>query len=221
MYYPLNLIDRNTNVFPLFEDQLVGAPHVHDFSSNNPDTDTYDTANFDEFQRVVFDSLKKAGCNWGIGRYLEERRNVLRNYPQIIDENRVYHLGLDIIVPEGFKLYAPLAGVAYKVGIEEGVGNYGGYVVLRHEVNRVGFYAFYGHLNSNHIVKEGNSINMGDHFGTIGERGDSGGWFTHTHLQIITEIANDEGRLFQAYIAPNEIHRVEELFPNPYCLFQY
>jgi hypothetical protein len=48
-------------------------------------------------------------------------------------EERYFHLGLDIIVPLHAELRTPLDAVVEEAGYEEGDGNYGGYVLLRHE----------------------------------------------------------------------------------------
>ncbi len=180
-----------------------------------------DTSHFEEFQELVFSELKSSGWSWGIGKYLEERSLLLRNYPQIVSEGRIYHLGLDIIVPKGYKLHAPISGVVHLTGKEEGTGNYGGYVVLKHEGADGFFYSFYGHLNSHHMVNEGHIVKQGESFAEIGDGEDSGGWFTHTHLQVITEKAERMGRMFHGYASEKDLREIESLFPNPGFLFRY
>ncbi len=220
--YPLTLLsEQSPDIFPLFGKKLQGNPYMFDFSSDNPKTLKMDTNDFDAFQSIIFDELARSGASWGIGRYLEERKNILKNFPQMIREGRIYHLGLDIIVPKGYVLFAPLSATVYRVGKEEELGSYGGYVVLKHEVQGDIFYSLYGHLDSNHIVQEGQILDTGESFAHVGERSDSGGWFTHTHLQIITKKAADAGRMFQGYIAASDLSEIENLFPNPYLLFRY
>ncbi|MBU1124187.1 peptidoglycan DD-metalloendopeptidase family protein [Patescibacteria group bacterium] len=219
--YPLNLLHHQQEIFPLFGEQLEGNPYIFDFSSGNPKTLEFDTTDFDHFQEIVFSELQASGHQWGIGRYLEERSTVLLNYPQMIGEGRIYHAGLDIVVPEGFALHAPMAGRVSHVGKEEEVGSYGGYVVLEHQTASDLFYSLYGHLNSSHLVKEGDTIEAGQVIGSTGAYSDSGGWFTHTHLQIITELAKSDGRMFQGYITADDLKVIEELFPSPYPFFRY
>ncbi len=219
--YPLNLLHQRQDIFPLFHKQIIGEPYIFDFSSNNPRTLQFDTKDFDQFQNIVFDELKSSDYQWGIGRYLEERSTVLRNYPHMIEEGRIYHAGLDIIVPEGFELHAPIAGTVCCTGKEEDAGSYGGYVVLEHQTASDSFYALYGHLNANHLVQEGDRIEQGQIFGRTGAYSDSGGWFTHTHLQVITEKAYTAGRMFQGYVTRDDLKEIEYLFPSPYYLFRY
>ena len=158
---------------------------------------------------------------WGIGRYLEERRGILRNFPQMITENRIYHVGLDIVVPEGAILHTPISGNVFDVGKEEGPGNYGGYVILRHQLEETVFYCLYGHLFSRYDVRAGEYLRAGEPFGAVGGEHDSGGWFTHVHMQILTERALREKRMFQGYVAEKDLPHLEELFPSPMYLFRY
>ena len=107
------------------------------------------------------------------------------------------------------------------VGKETQIGNYGGYVMLKHEVKGVLFYSFYGHLKTPHLVKPEDSIKAGQEFARIGQESDSGGWFCHTHLQILTQQAVDEGYTHWGYISPDMMAKVDSYFPSPYFLFKY
>lgn len=217
MFYPLNLV-HDEEIFPLFGSYLKGDPYLFDFSSHNPKTLTYDTANFQAFNTSIFEELAQSSHSWGIGRYLEERKNLLRAYPNIIEEQRYYHLGLDIIVPYDTPLFAPLEAEVFALGKETKIGNYGCYVMLKHEVKDVPFYSFYGHLKTPHLVAMGETIKAGQEFARIGKESDSGGWFCHTHLQILTQEAVDEGYTDWGYTSSEFIHRVEHYFPSPYLL---
>lgn len=219
MYYPLNL--HGIDIQPLFGDYLKGDPYIFDFSSDNPKTLDYDPMDFQQFDRMIFDELDQSNLKWGIGRYLEERKSILRDYPNIIEEKRYYHLGLDIIVPYDTPMFAPLDAEVYKTGKETQIGNYGGYIMLKHDVNGVVFYSFYGHLKTPHSVTEGEKIKAGQEFTRIGKESDSGGWFCHTHLQILTQKALDDGYTDWGYISPALLPKVELYFPSPYFLFKY
>lgn len=220
MFYPLNLIHQ-VEIYPLFGSYLKGTPYIFDFSSSNPKTLTYNTSDFHAFNTSIFKELAQSSHNWGIGRYLEERKNLLRAYPNIIEEQRYYHLGLDIIVPYDTPLFAPLDAEVYALGKETKIGNYGGYVMLKHEEKGVPFYSFYGHLKTPHLLTIGDTVQAGQEFARIGKESDSGGWFCHTHLQILTQEAVDKGYTDWGYISPEFIPRVEHYFPSPYYLFKY
>ncbi len=219
MYYPLNLY--GVDIYPLFGSYLKGRPYIFDFSSNNPKTLEYNTSDFDTFNQMVFDELKQSSLTWGIGKYLEERKNMLRDYPNIIEEQRYYHLGLDIIVPFNTPMFTPLDAEVYTTGKETKIGNYGGFIMLKHEVNGVVFYSFYGHLKTPHLVHVGDKISAGQEFARIGKESDSGGWFCHTHLQILTQDAVNAGYTDWGYISPELMPKVEQYFPSPYFLFKY
>ena len=219
MYYPLNL--NGVNIYPLFGDFLKGAPYIFDFSSNNPKTLEYTLFDFEQFNTMIFDELEASKHQWGIGKYLEERKTLLRAYPNIIEEKRYYHLGLDIITPFNTPMFSPLDAEVYKTGKETTVGNYGGYIILKHDINGVVFYSFYGHLKTPHVVSTGEIIKVGQKFAHIGEESDSGGWFCHVHLQILTQAAIDAGYMDWGYISPELLPKVETYFPSPYFLFKF
>ena len=159
--------------------------------------------------------------SWGIGKYLEERRNILRGSINIINEKRIYHLGLDIIVPYSSVVFCPLDGNVYKLGKETQKGNYGGYLVIKHEIKDQTFYSLYGHLKTPHKVQLGQKILAGQELGRIGKESDSGGWFCHLHLQLITQKAMNEGYSEWGYISEELLSKVEEYFPNPNFLFKW
>ncbi len=209
------------DVYPLFGDLLKGEPYVFDFSSKNPKTLNYNLDNFQEFNEDIFNELKHSGKKWGIGEYLEERKNILRGSINIINEKRIYHLGLDIIVPYNSVVFCPLDGYVHKLGKETQKGNYGGYLILKHKVNNQTFYSLYGHLKTPHKVQLGEKILAGQELALIGKESDSGGWFCHLHLQIITQKAFNKGYSEWGYISKKLLPKVGEYFPNPNLLFKW
>lgn len=217
----LNILRRYQEIFPLFGDQLQGLPHYFNFSDENERCQSYDTGNFGAFQNAVFSELSASGRSWGIGKYLENRSVLLRRFSQITAEGRTYHAGLDIVVPAGYALYAPLGGVVLAAGKEEEAGSYGGYVVLRHQLGGTVFYSLYGHLDAGHIVQPRQVLAAADPIGRVGGGSDSGQWFTHTHLQIITEQASSAGRMYHGYVTAEDVKTIELMFPSPYPLFRY
>ena len=162
-----NYKSEEINVYPLFGDLLKGEPYVFDFSSKNPKTLDYNLNNFQEFNEDIFNELKHSGRKWGIGKYLEERKNILRESINIINEKRIYHLGLDIIVPYNSVVFCPLDGYVYKLGKETQKGNYGGYLILKHKIKNEIFYSLYGHLKTPHKVQLGQKILAGQELALI------------------------------------------------------
>lgn len=222
-FFKMNLTSvlKENDIYPLFGDLLKGQPYVFDFSSKNPKTIEYNLNNFQDFNDAIFNELKNSGMKWGVGEYLEERRNILRGSINIINEKRIYHLGLDIIVPYNSVVFCPLDGYVHKLGKETQKGNYGGYLVIKHEIKDQTFYSLYGHLKTPHKVQLGQELVAGQELGKIGKESDSGGWFCHLHLQIITQKAMNEGYSEWGYISKKLLPEVGEYFPNPDFLFKY
>lgn len=219
--YPVSILKRGVEIHPIFGDSLKDDPFVFDFSSSNPDSAKYETTNYDAFQSAIVDELKRNGKQWGIGRYLEERKTLLRHYPQMIEEGRIYHAGLDVTSPPGTPVHAPLDAEVFQTGLDEGQGNYGGYVVLKHFCANDVFYSFYGHLSSDHQVKTGDVLRGGDAFAVLGQGIDSGGWFSHVHLQIHTEKSIREEHLLEGYVNGQTLLHINDMFPSPYPLFRF
>lgn len=217
----LKYLLKECDIFPLFGDLLKGQPYVFDFSSKNPKNLEYNLNDFQEFNDAIFNELKHSEKKWGIGKYLEERRNILRGSINIINEKRIYHLGLDIIVPYNSVVFCPLDGYVYKLGKETQKGNYGGYLILKHKIKNEIFYSLYGHLKTPHKVQLGQKILAGQELALIGKESDSGGWFCHLHLQVLTQKAMNEGYSEWGYIPKLLLSKVGEYFPNPNFLFKW
>jgi hypothetical protein len=101
------------------------------------------------------------------------------------------------------------------------VGNYGGFVLLRH-VGRgfEPFYSFYGHLDKSSLPVKGRNLTAGEQFAVIGDFPDNGNWFHHTHLQIITQKGLAEGYLSKGYCAERDMASMNTLCPTPVPLFR-
>lgn len=140
-------------------------------------------------QRLA-DHLAAVGARVGIGRYLEDRDVYTTDaYRGVGGERRTVHLGVDLFVPEGFPVHAPLAGVVHLAAENPVPRDYGPLVVLEH---RTGggrpFYTLYGHLSRHTLVevRAGQSVEAGQAFATVGSAEENGGWVPHVHLQILT-----------------------------------
>ena len=218
--YPYLLYCRAHQPQPVIEG-LRGDPCLIDLSFRNAallDMDVRDQA---AFQRRLEAQMNASGHGWGLSGYLERRDSLLRDCPQMVSENRFFHLGLDIIAPCGTPLCAPLAAVVADSGYEPGEGNYGGYVLLEHTVAGVKtFYSFYGHLSRAQLPQKGRLMAPGDRFARLGDFPDNGNWFHHTHLQVITAEGLKRGYQFKGYGAPDDLMTIEDLCPSPLPLFR-
>jgi len=218
MRYPYIAYDGTIDIKPVFKD-LKGAPLVVDMSVDSELFETIDVRDQKGFQNRL-DEMMEGRYKWGVSSYLENREIVLSKCPQMVEEQRFYHLGLDIIVPLNTSLHSPLDAVVQEVGYEQGEGNYGGHVLLRHESPSFEtFYSFYGHLNRTKLPKAGDECSAGKAFARIGDFHENGNWFYHTHLQIITQKGLEEGYISKGYCTAEDLCMMDSLCPSPLFLF--
>ena len=127
-----------------------------------------------------------------IGRYLEDRSIYTSTaYATPSGERRTIHLGVDLFVPAGHPLHAPLDGVVEAFGDNTAPLDYGPVIILRHTTpDGVDFYTLYGHLARTSLpeLSVGQPVAAGQQFATVGTEAENGGWAPHVHLQILTDL---------------------------------
>ncbi|MBT3487580.1 MAG: peptidoglycan DD-metalloendopeptidase family protein [Desulfobacula sp.] len=219
MNYPYIAYSPKIDIQPIFKN-LMGDPMEVDMSVDSTIFDTIDVRDQKGFQKFLDDHMKN-NHTWGVASYLENREIVLSQCPQMVEEQRFYHLGLDIIVPLATPLNAPLDASVKESGYEAGEGNYGGNVLLMHESPYFDtFYSLYGHLNKERLPAVGTHFKAGDPFAFIGDFHENGNWFYHTHLQVITQKGFDQGYLSKGYCAAKDLAIMDSLCPSPLSLFK-
>lgn len=219
MKYPYIAYSSKIDIKPLFTD-LKGDPIVVDMSDKSTLLDDMDVRDQKQFQKRL-DKVMEKKFSWGVASYLENRERILSPCPQMVEEQRFFHLGLDIIVPLGTPLHAPLDARVVESGYEKGDGNYGGYVLLIHESPFFEpFYSFYGHLNREKLPARETRFATGDSFAYIGDFHENGNWFYHTHLQIITQKGFEKGYISKGYCCAEDLAVMDELCPSPLSLFK-
>lgn len=219
MKYPYIAYSERVDIHPIFK-HLTGDPLVLDLSMDSSIFDAVDIHDQKAFQNYL-DDVMKDRYSWGVASYLENRETVLSKSPQMVEEHRFYHLGLDVIVPLGTPLHAPLAATVRESGYEAGERNYGAHVLLMHESPYFDtFYSFYGHLNRKQLPDVGTKVKAGEPFAYIGDFHENGDWFYHTHLQVMTEKGLEQGYLSKGYCAAEDLSEMDELCPSPLSLFR-
>jgi len=225
MYYPFLLYNSGIDHRPIFTD-LPGDPYVADLSPASPLLEGIDVRDQRRFQRRL-EKAMGSRFRWGFSPYLEYRETLLGDCPQMVAEGRFIHLGLDVIVDLGTPLNAPLDAVVAESGYESGEGNYGGFVLLKHETPETGeasgfepFYSFYGHLCRDRLPAVGRRLAAGETFAEIGDFHENGNWFHHTHLQVITAAGLARGYLSKGYCAESDLKEIDALCPSPIPLFK-
>jgi murein DD-endopeptidase MepM/ murein hydrolase activator NlpD len=219
MIYPFLLYSPAVRHCPIFKN-LEGDPYLADLSADSPLLEGRKARDQRGLQAALDAAMADGGHSWGLSPYLERRDTLLADCPQMVAEQRFIHLGLDIIVPLGRILHAPLDAVVEATGYEAGEGNYGGYVLLKHARRRfTPFYSFYGHLCRDRLPEVGQSLPAGEAFAAIGDFHENGNWFHHTHLQVITAEGLAAGYMTKGYCAAHDLVHMNTLCPSSIPLF--
>ena len=169
---------------PLALDFSVGSPLLHgDPAGNAPAA----------LDRRIADLLAASGATYGSGGYDEAR--LIYHWPNEpkAPEPRTIHLGIDLSIAAGTPLYAPLDGTVHGFEFADGHHDYGPLIVLRHQTGDappLEFFTLYGHLtpDSLHGLAVGQHIAAGTEFARIGSAPQNGDWWSHVHVQVITDM---------------------------------
>jgi 4-aminobutyrate aminotransferase-like enzyme/Ser/Thr protein kinase RdoA (MazF antagonist) len=173
---------------------------------------------------AIFGAMKKAGAEVGVGRYDEAR--LLYVSPLFGDgaapteERRTVHLGIDLFVPEGSAVRAPLDGTVHLLANNRSPQDYGPLVVLRHETGEGrAVFTLYGHLSEDTLdgLAAGQSVARGQAFARVGAPPGNGGWPPHLHFQIVLDLL-DMGAGFPGVARASEREVWKALSPDPNLL---
>ncbi len=156
-----------------------------------------------------------------IGRYSEARMlytsDQFNDYGNDQNEQRTIHIGVDLFVPAGSPIFAPLEGEVHSVQNNTLDLDYGPTVILAHKPQDAPeFYTLYGHLGGEVLgkLKVGKKVQRGEQFSTVGENTENGGWPPHLHFQIITDILGYSGD-FPGVAKSSEKDIWLSISPNP------
>jgi len=219
MYYPFLLYSNKVKHRPVFPG-LKGDPFIADLSTDSPLLQGIQVRDQEGLQRVL-DDMMGSEYSWGVSPYLEQRYTLLGDCPQMVAEKRFIHLGLDVIVGLGTPLHAPLDASVAESGYESGEGNYGGYVLLKHESRLFEtFYSLYGHLCKDRLPAAGKTFPAGTAFAEIGDFHENGHWFYHTHIQVITRKGLEMGYATKGYCTEKDLATMNNLCPSPIPIFK-
>ncbi len=149
----------------------------------------------DRFCAYIQGILDMTGADYGIGGYLEDREMYARS--RVFDaagEPRRLHLGIDIWAVAGIPVFAPLSGIVHSTAINDSRGDYGGTLILSHELEGQPFHSLYGHMA--HTVcdwKPGDHVSAGQQIALLGIPSENGHWPPHLHFQIIRDMEGKQG----------------------------
>ena len=174
------------------------------------------------FGRAIADATVGQGGTMGVGRY-DEPRLVYTSDAFRVEGNdgpewRTVHLGLDLFLPPGTPVFAPLGGVVHSFRDNAAKKDYGPTVILKHTVDggRIAFYTLYGHLDRDSLgwLRPGQPVALGSVVGRVGDVDVNGGWAPHLHFQIVTDLLEYQGD-FPGVARPTQGSAWKSLSPDP------
>ena len=172
------------------------------------------------FAQLVQAMLAEQAATVGVGGYLENRV-IYRRSPHFDAETepRSLHLGLDLWVPAGTPVAAPLPATVHSLADNAHFGDYGPTVLLRHELEGTEFFTLYGHLTRTNLVDlwPGKAVAAGEVFAHVGPYPENGDWPPHLHLQLIVDMQGRVGD-FPGVAAPSERARWAAVCADPELL---
>ncbi|UYZ59634.1 peptidoglycan DD-metalloendopeptidase family protein [Hymenobacter latericus] len=220
------LLQRHAAEFgPVLPVDLNGADVTRlDFTAGNPRLHGADLRNTESFDELVNQLLAAENARIGVGGYLENRV-IYRRSPTLFGDvalpARSLHLGVDVWLPAGTPVLAPLAATVHSLADNDNFGDYGPTVILQHELAGTTFYSLYGHLGRAELVylQEGQRIAKGEAFATVGPWPENGDWPPHLHFQLMADMQGRRGD-FPGVALPEEQEYWAALCPNPNLVLQ-
>ena len=195
-----------------------------DLTDNNPTVCNADLRDTAAFERIVDAMLAEQGASVGVGGYLENRVIYRRSQhfgPGQVEEARSLHLGVDVWLPAGTPVLAPLPARVHSLADNANFGDYGPTVILQHELEGTVFYSLYGHLSRREWqhLRPGQAIAKGEAFATVGPFPENGDWPPHLHFQLMADM---QGRMgdFPGVARPSEREAWAALCPDPNLVLQ-
>ncbi len=167
---------------------------ILDLSVNNKAFQEQNIQNSTDFEKFIVNYLHTKKSKVAYGGYCEKRnlykRSSIFNSNQL--EERNIHIGLDLWIESGSKVFAALDGTIHSFKFNEGIGNYGSTIILQHEIENQLFYTLYGHLSRKSLesIKIGTIIKKGQLLAILGNSSENGDYSPHLHFQIIINIEN-------------------------------
>jgi 4-aminobutyrate aminotransferase-like enzyme/Ser/Thr protein kinase RdoA (MazF antagonist) len=160
----------------------------------------------------------------GIGRYDEVRPFYTTDAYAVLGnegpEWRSVHLGLDVFLPPGTPVAAPLDGVVHSFQDNASDRDYGPTIILEHEISaELSFFTLYGHLSRTSLkgLKIGQKIAAGEVFCQIGPMPENGNWSPHLHFQVMLDSLGYKGD-FPGVAFPRWREVWKSLCPDPWLL---
>ncbi len=209
--------DNRDRFAPMFDPVLTTENTVYmELSSTN---NAFEGLSAAEIDRTVFQGIDDAGAIAGVGGYLETR-TVYRDTELFRgDEDRCVHIGVDVFMPAGTPIYAPLAGEVHSFANRQVSGDYGPVIILRHRLADFEFHSLYGHLALASLegLYDGKPVAIGEKIAEIGARPVNGNWTPHLHFQLIQDMQDYHGD-YPGVVRPADLDFFKRNCPDPSAL---
>ncbi len=211
-------IKQNRTAFvPMFEPVLTVDNTIYmELSAAN---NTFAGLSESEIDAAVFKRIDDAGAIAGVGGYLENR-SVSRDTELFRgDEERCIHIGVDVFMPSGTPVFAPLAGEVQSFANRQVSGDYGPVIILRHRLDEFEFHSLYGHLAEASLegLYDGKSVASGEKVAQIGPRPINGNWTPHLHFQLVQDMQDYHGD-YPGVVRLVELEFFKQNCPDPLAL---
>lgn len=186
------LQEYSASIHPVLGEPIKSMGGVPiDLSSENSAIQPAGKSHVNDLQAAVDTLVSAQGGVLGYGGYAENR-NFYASSPLFnnAESNRTIHLGIDVWLPAGSPIYAPLAGEIYGCQINNEPLDYGGTIITKHTILGVSFYLLFGHLSYESVeqVQVNQLVDPKQHIGVLGAPSENGGWPPHLHLQMIIDL---------------------------------
>ncbi|MHA2243041.1 MAG: aminotransferase class III-fold pyridoxal phosphate-dependent enzyme, partial [Candidatus Thorarchaeota archaeon] len=193
-------------------DLSVGSPEIGSLM---------DLTDPQRFTKLVNDRVEEAQVEIGIGRYDEPRLiysdERYKASPIEGSETRTVHIAIDLFMKFGTPVFAPLDGSIHSFQNNPGPLDNGPTIIIEHVVNEeLTFYTLYAHLTDDSIegLSVGQSIKKGERIASVGKYPQNGGWPSHLHFQLISDMLGRQGD-FYGVALPSQKRIWKSISPNP------
>lgn len=200
---------------------VEGYLNKENYQAIDLSTETLEQLNLDasvegELQNHFIQQAKLHPNKVFYGGYLEKRN--LYQGKQLFAENEIrnIHLGIDFWAPANTGIICPFEAEVVVSAYNEGVGDYGGTIILKHQLENRNFYTLYGHLSKDSLQQnlKTSHVQKGNVFCRLGEASENGGYVPHLHFQVILEL-DENNQDYPGVCSQNKLLFYQKNCPNP------
>ncbi len=198
----------------MFDPPLTADNTIYmELSGSSRDLEDLDDVSLDA---AIFSRISSAGAIAGVGGYLENRSVYAATELFQGDTERCIHIGVDVFMPAGTPVHAPLEGVVHSFANRRVRGDYGPVIILAHELDGAVFHSLYGHLDEASLngLSEGAAVASGAQVARIGPRPVNGDWTPHLHFQLIRDMQGIRGD-YPGVVRADEVPFYRANCPDP------